>query len=63
MPLFIPARNPKIERSELVVCKWCNSKWEPFNRVSRGTVVDWPASYPNNIKESLWRFEYRGCLF
>ena len=44
MPVLIPARNPRIERSNLVVYKCCNYKWEPFNYVSRGTVIDWSAS-------------------
>ena len=44
MPLFIPARNPRVERSNLVVHIFCNYKWEPFSHVSRGTVIDWSAT-------------------
>ena len=58
MPLFIPARNPRVERSKLVVYNFCNYKWEPFSHVSRGTVIDWSATQLRS-KEAygVWKIE------
>ena len=67
MPLFIPARNPRVERSNLVVYNFCNYKWDPFSHVCRGTVIDWSATQLRS-KEAygVWKIEdayLRGCLW